>query len=104
MANENVDICTLRTLTRLQDQKTRIGKPLHEMLAPLFTLVTGLASAPFETIGASRVLDPRTGAAVSPLHDLGARSLVVLLPQLGEFDSAEMVEQLLAVEDDLAQA
>lgn len=104
MANENVDICTLRTLTRLQGQKTRIGKPLHEMLAPLFTLVTGLASAPFETIGASRVLDPRTGAAVSPLHDLGARSLGVLLPQLGEFDSAEMVEQLLAVEDDLAQA
>ena len=51
------------------------------------------AFAPYQQLKAAQVKDPRTGGLVSPLDGLaGSKSLVVLLPQLGEFDSAEMCE------------
>lgn len=53
----------------------------------------------------NKVIDPRDGSKVSPLEGLdGSRSLVVLLPQLGEFDSSEFCEQLVAVDDALTEA
>lgn len=81
------------------------------MLRALVILVTwtvaeALSSqSPFQTIKASKVLNPLTGSFSSPLEGVsGQKSLVVLLPQLGEFDSAEMCEQLVAVKDQLAEA
>ena len=75
----------------------------REMLA--FALPALAAFTPYEQLKAARVQDPRTSALVSPLDGLAAgRSLVVVLPQLGEFDSAEMCEQLVAVADDLQAA
>ena len=47
------------------------------------------------------------GTPSSPLDNAdadGKKSLVVLLPQLGEFDSSEMCEQLIAVETHLKEA
>jgi glutaredoxin-related protein len=68
-------------------------------------LVSRSSQSPFEVIKASKVLNHLTGSSSSPLEGVsGQKSLVVLLPQLGEFDSAEMCEQLLAVEDQLAEA
>lgn len=52
--------------------------------------------------GAS-VLDS-SGRAAPALEGVGGRSLVVLLPQLGEFDSAELCEHLVAVDKDLVRA
>jgi hypothetical protein len=63
------------------------------------------AFTPYQQLKVARVQDPRSSALVSPLDGLAAgRSLVVVLPQLGEFDSAEMCEQLVAVADDLQAA
>jgi len=51
------------------------------------------------------VVDPTSGATASILAGLeGQRVLVVLSPQLGDFDSAEYAEQLAAVGEDLASA
>lgn len=59
------------------------------------------AFAPYQQLKAAQVKDPRTGGLVSPLDGLaGSKSLVVLLPQLGEFDSSEYCEQLVASLDD----
>jgi hypothetical protein len=60
--------------------------------------------SPYTTLKASKVIDPSTNAAASPLEGITGCSLVVLLPQLGEFDSSECCEQLVAVGDDLAAA
>ena len=65
----------------------------------------GVKVSPFAHLKASRVVDPRTGASVSPLEGLDAkRSLVVLLPQLGDLDSFEFCEHLVAVRDDIERA
>jgi glutaredoxin len=71
-------------------------------------LVSPASQSPFEIIKGSKVLDS-TGSPSSPLDGdvsdgKSNKSLVVLLPQVGEFDSAEMCEQLIAVEDQLAEA
>ncbi len=50
---------------------------------------------------AKSVLDPRTG---EPRSVSSSKTLVVLLPQLGEFDSAEFCEPLAAVFPELQQA
>lgn len=60
--------------------------------------------SPLSIIGDSRVFDPRDGSAVSPLDGVSGKALVVVLPQLGEFDSYEMVEQCTAIETELAAA
>ena len=58
---------------------------------------SALAPAPYATIAAAQVLDPRSGAATSALDGLTQeKKLVVLLPQVGEFDSCEMCEFLAA--------
>jgi glutaredoxin len=69
-------------------------------------LHTALAmQTPYEIMRASRVLHPATGALASPLDGLDSkRALVVLVPQLGEFDSCEYCEQLSAVTAELADA
>ena len=70
-----------------------------------FALPALAAFTPYQQLKAARVQDVRSSALVSPLDGLaGGRSLIVVLPQLGEFDSAEMCEQLVAVADDLQEA
>ena len=70
-----------------------------------FALPALAGFTPYEQLKAARVQDVRSSALVSPLDGLaGGRSLVIVLPQLGEFDSAEMCEQLVAVADDLQEA
>ena len=56
-------------------------------------LAAAVGLAPFQALKSARVLDGVQG-----------KSLVVVLPQLGEFDSAEYCEQLVAVTDDLRDA
>jgi len=70
----------------------------------LYLHAIGLLHTPLKQLQSARVLDPRTSSLVSPLDGLTGRSLVVLLPQLGEFDSAEMCEQLVAVESQLVDS
>lgn len=71
----------------------------------LVPIAVALVSPAYRTLTDARVLDPASGRAVSPLDGLaGRRSLVVVLPQYGEFDSSEYCEQLLAVEEELASA
>jgi len=67
-------------------------------------LAPPVISPAYSTLRFGQVIDPRYGTYVSPLQGCSGRTLVVLLPQLGEFDSAEFVEQLCAVEDDLRVA
>jgi len=58
-----------------------------------------------ECLDGASVLDPRDGSRVSPLQGLeSSKVLLIVLPQLGEFDSSEFCEQLLAVEAELAKA
>ena len=80
--------------------------PLAAWLVMLSLALPALAAfTPYQQLKVARVQDPRSSALVSPLDGLAAgRSLVVVLPQLGEFDSAEMCEQLVAVADDLQAA
>ena len=59
--------------------------------------------------GATSLVDPRTGGPATGLLDRGPgggvrKKLAVLLPQLGEFDSAEYAEFLVAARDDLDAA
>ena len=57
------------------------------------------------TLKSASVLNPSTGTATPLLDGLAtSRNLVVLLPQVGEFDSYEFCEQLTAVADDLQAA
>ena len=57
------------------------------------------------TLKSASVLNPATGTATPLLDGLAtSRNLVVLLPQVGEFDSYEFCEQLTAVADDLKAA
>ena len=51
----------------------------------------------FEVLRGCQVTDPRDGSEAALLAGLeGRKSLVVLAPQLGDFDSAEYAEQLAA--------
>ena len=72
----------------------------------MLVLTTAVSAfAPYQQLKAAQVKDPRTGALVSPLDGLdGSRSLLVVLPQLGEFDSSEYCEQLVACLGDLQAA
>lgn len=67
----------------------------------------------FDIIKSATVLDSKSGSPCkaivepNPLERLVSRptkTLVVLMPQLGDFDSGEYAEQLMAVRDDLQQA
>ena len=54
------------------------------------------------TLKSASVLNPSTGTTTPLLEGLAtSRNVVVLLPQVGEFDSYEFCEQLTAVADDL---
>lgn len=64
------------------------------------------ASGPYETIRSSKLLNPWTNQLSSPIDSNDGdnsrkKSLVVMLPQLGEFDSCEYVEHLVAASDAL---
>lgn len=61
-------------------------------------------SPTFSSIKSASVLNLRDGGFNSPLADVTGKALVVVLPQLGEFDSAEFCEQLSAIDDDLTAA
>ena len=62
-------------------------------------LIVSAAKVNYQKIRASQVIDPRDSRACSPLEGLDyKRSLVIMLPQLGEFDSSEFIEQIVAVE------
>lgn len=66
----------------------------------------GSGASAFEIISLARVQNAQ-GQPTSPLADLGdeeKKSLVVVLPQLGEFDSSEFCEQLVAASDALSDA
>ena len=52
---------------------------------------------------AATIVNPSSGTTEPLGLDSSKKSLVVLLPQIGEFDSCELCEQLAAVEDDLAR-
>jgi glutaredoxin len=69
-------------------------------------VLSALLNPAYQTISTAKVVDPRSNAEVSPLAgvDKDQKSLVVLLPQLGEFDSAEMCEALAAADDTLSNA
>jgi glutaredoxin-related protein len=79
----------------------------------LFLTTTGLTSAlvspTYETIKRAQVIDPSTTTSdgrvmCSPISDNhNKKSLVILLPQLGEFDSSEYCEYLVAVQDQLSE-
>ena len=75
-------------------------------LAALLVLpvIDGLASSPYATLQAAKVVDPRDGSVASPLEGLGPRSLCIVLPQLGDFCTAEYAEHLVAVEPELREA
>jgi len=63
------------------------------------------AGGAFKTIQSSKLLNPWTNEISSPLTDNAnsskKKSLVILLPQLGEFDSSEYVEHLVAASNAL---
>lgn len=74
-----------------------------------FLFATGLASAlvspAYKTIKGAQVIDPSSGSVCSPIPENNGnkKSLVILLPQLGEFDSSEFCEQLVAARNDLEE-
>lgn len=77
------------------------------MMRDLFLLVAvkSTGALVLNTLKSATVLNPATGAATPLLDGLAtSRNLVVLLPQVGEFDSYEFCEQLVAVADDLKAA
>jgi len=88
---------------------------LKALLLALVHRTTALAApSPYQVLRAASVIDPLSGKRASPLAGINqqmmlargvrGRSLVVVLPQLGEFDSVEYCEQLVAVLDDLRRA
>ena len=76
------------------------------LLRCLILLCTAQTSAlVLNTLKSANAINPATGAAAPLLDGLTtSRNLVVLLPQVGEFDSYEFCEQLTAVADDLKAA
>jgi len=71
----------------------------------LVSIATGLVpSSPFQTLKIAQVVDPRDGSTGSATAGLGKASLCVILPQLGDFDTAEYCEQLIACEKEMAEA
>jgi hypothetical protein len=78
----------------------------------MVAVATGLApswsSSILSTLQASRALNPTDGSVASAVEGLavgeGRGQLVVVLPQLGDFDTAEYVEQLMACEKELQSA
>ena len=72
--------------------------------ASALAATAALVSPAYQQLRDARVLDA-SGTAGSPLAGLESRrALVLVLPQLGDFDSAEFVEHIVAVEEDLARA
>jgi len=86
----------------MQDREAVLRGTFAAMLAMLASAAALLT--PHQQLSAAKVIDPRTNALVSPLDGVSGRSLVVLLPQLGEFDSSELCEALVAVQEDLKKA
>ena len=77
---------------------------LHRSEDPQLAASTSPHST-FTRIQRSTVIDPRDGASVSPLPSTpGKKTLCILTPQLGEFDSAELAELLAEVQDDLQRS
>jgi len=62
------------------------------------------AVSAFQHLRDAQVLNPEDGQVVPALDGLGNRALVVVMPQLGDFDSAEYAEFLSAVTADLDEA
>lgn len=71
----------------------------------VISVTSALVSPIYETIQKSQVLDPTTGQWGSPLSSSSSdkKSLVIVLPQLGEFDSSEFCEQLIAAQSTLVK-
>lgn len=66
---------------------------------------SALRASAYDLVRGAEVLDARDGAATTILQGLeGKKALVVLTPQLGDFDSAEYAEHLGAVVNDLEDA
>lgn len=64
-----------------------------------------LGSTAYETLKQASVVSAYDGRPVYALNTKRSkRLLVVVLPQLGEFDSAEMCEQLAAIKEDMEKA
>ena len=80
------------------------------MISSLAASLLAFSASPhrsFQRIQSSTVIDPRDGSAVSPLPAAttqGKKTLCFLTPQLGEFDSSELAELLVEVQDDLEDA
>jgi hypothetical protein len=70
-----------------------------------FSLNLSANNNPFNVLREAEVIDPNSGSKASILAGVeGKRVLVVLAPQLGDFDSAEYAEQLAAVVGELDEA
>jgi hypothetical protein len=84
------------------------------LLAAVRHAVALALTSPYKVISSASVIDPRDGKRTLALQGINSkmllergvrgRSLVILLPQLGEFDSSEYCEQLVAVLDDIQRA
>ena len=83
------------------------------------SLPSSLSSTPFETLSETTVVNPQDGSACKALDNdlfnrgifgtgfLGnddSRTLLVVLPQLGDFDTSEYIEQICSVLPDLSDA
>ena len=83
---------------------------LPDMISSLAASLLAFSASPhrsFQRIQSSTVIDPRDGSAVSPLPAAttqGKKTLCFLTPKLGEFDSSELAELLVEVQDDLEDA
>lgn len=84
----------------------------NSLLVSAFSTPTpSLKASVYDTIKNAKVVDPRSGSLISPIISdnngkriTSSKSLVVILPQLGEFDSLEFCEQLAAIQSDLEKA
>ena len=94
-------------------EEQNLGSKIHRtqsfMLAVRILLLTPCLAAlslssSYQRIAAAKVVDPATGSLVSPLDGVSGKSLVVVLPQLGDFDTAEICEQLVAIDDALTSS
>ena len=76
------------------------------MLAVAALAVSSAVSPVYQQLRGASVISATDGQAVSPLQGVSStrKSLVVLLPQLGEFDSAEFCEQLVALDGEMEAA
>lgn len=82
----------------------RFSFPSILLVASIINKVSAFSSptaGAYKTIQSSNVLNPWTNEISSPLKGNKKKSLVILLPQLGEFDSSEYVEHLVAASDAL---